>query len=88
MSSIPIIKTFIFIEQLKCSYSSGTGRVWLDDLRCTTSDTRLVSCSQLTIGTTTCSHSEDIAIFCTGMLYEEKIKKNSFNVLLLFRNNR
>ena len=51
-----------------CSFSSGTGQIWLDDLACTSLDTRLVSCNHRAIGTHSCGHSEDIAVFCDSKL--------------------
>lgn len=47
-------------------FSSGTGRIWLDDLQCTASDTRLITCRHRAVGTHSCGHSEDIAVFCRG----------------------
>ena len=49
-----------------CSFSSGTGPIWLDDLQCTASDTKLISCRHRAVGTHSCGHSEDIAVYCTG----------------------
>lgn len=47
-------------------FHSGTGPIWLDDLQCTASDTRLISCSHRAVGTHSCGHSEDIAVYCTN----------------------
>ena len=47
-----------------CRFNSGSGPIWLDDLQCTASDTRLISCSHRAVGTHNCGHSEDIAVYC------------------------
>lgn len=49
-------------------FSSGAGAIWLDDLQCTASDTKLITCTHRAVGTHSCGHSEDIAVFCTGKI--------------------
>jgi hypothetical protein len=55
-----------------CSYSHGTGTIWLDDLQCTTSDLMLSTCSHNGFGNENCGHSEDVAVSCSaiGILYK------------------
>ena len=49
-----------------CSYSQGTGRIWLDNVNCHSSSTRLSDCSHLGWGVLrSCFHSEDIALQCS-----------------------
>lgn len=47
-------------------FNSGSGPIWLDDLQCTISDTRLISCTHRAVGTHSCGHSEDIAVYCNS----------------------
>ena len=47
------------------SGSSGTP-IWLDDVGCTGTESRLLSCSNRGIGTHNCGHSEDVAIYCSS----------------------
>lgn len=49
-------------------FGSGTGLIWLDDVNCRGSETRLTSCSNRGIGVHDCSHSEDVAIYCSSRL--------------------
>ena len=45
-------------------YSQGTGTTWLDELRCTSSDLMLSTCSHNGFGNENCLHSEDVAVIC------------------------
>lgn len=42
----------------------GTGRIWLDELRCTGTETDIFSCPQASIGVHNCEHIEDVSIAC------------------------
>ena len=42
----------------------GSGRIWLDNVECTGSETRLVDCRANPLGTHNCGHSEDAGVMC------------------------
>jgi Scavenger receptor cysteine-rich domain len=44
----------------------GTGEIWMDDVACTGSETRLVDCTFSGFGIHNCSHAEDVGLDCTG----------------------
>ncbi|XP_064388501.1 neurotrypsin-like [Halichondria panicea] len=46
--------------------ASSFTRIWLDDLRCSGSESRLINCPASPIGVEDCNHSEDVALVCTG----------------------
>ena len=46
------------------SYGSGTGRIWLDNLRCRGSETSFADCSRNGWGSHNCGHHEDVSIAC------------------------
>lgn len=62
-------------------YSEASSQVntWLDELRCTSSDTFLLTCSHSGIGNEDCTHAQDVAIscsyssltYCGGMLIDK-----------------
>ena len=43
----------------------GTGQIWLDDVRCVGTETRLIDCAARPLGTNNCAHSEDAGVHCT-----------------------
>ena len=54
------------IMNLYKRFNTGAGQIWLDDLHCTASDTTLLSCRHRDVGTHSCGHYEDIAVFCNS----------------------
>ena len=52
----------IAIAVHQAAFGQGTGPVFLDRLRCTGTESSLLSCSQS--GTPSCSHSRDAGVVC------------------------
>lgn len=52
-------------------YGAGTGSIWLDNVLCAGSETRLIDCTANAIGSHNCGHSEDASVRCVvpGMLF-------------------
>ncbi|XP_023682442.2 uncharacterized protein marco [Paramormyrops kingsleyae] len=44
--------------------AAGSGKIWLDDLNCTGTESSIFDCRATTIGTHNCSHNEDAAVSC------------------------
>ncbi len=55
-------------------FGQGIGGIFLDDVRCTGSETRLVDCPH-DPSTSDCSHFEDASVICTGKIIYEKVEK-------------
>ena len=48
------------------NYGLGTGRIWLDNVRCNGSKRHFSECSHSEWGVHNCGHDEDIAVLCFG----------------------
>ena len=47
-------------------YGQGTGPIWLSRLSCIGNEPKLTDCSQLSVETKNCTHSDDASVFCNG----------------------
>ena len=47
-------------------FGFGTGPIFLDDVECTGKEKKLVDCSHVGVGVHNCSHTEDVAVMCSG----------------------
>lgn len=52
-------------------FTNGVGEIWLDDVRCTGTEDRLIDCPARPIGQHSCQHSEDAGVRCTGSACQE-----------------
>ena len=48
------------------AFGRGDGKIWLDDMKCTGEEERLLDCSASTVEKIDCSHDEDVSIICQG----------------------
>ena len=53
------------------SSGSSSQTIWLDNVECTGSETRLINCIHLGLGVGNCGHSEDIGVQCTQLTGSE-----------------
>ena len=48
------------------AYGPGTGPIWLSRLSCIGDEPNLTDCSQLSVSTKNCTHSDDASVSCSG----------------------
>lgn len=61
------------------TFGIGSGPIYLDDLRCTGTEDRLVSCPQATVGD--CSHVEDVGVRCPQPISKATNNINQIRIL-------
>jgi deleted-in-malignant-brain-tumors protein 1 len=49
------------------SVPDGTGQIWLDDVHCHGTETRLIDCPATSLGVHNCGHPEDAGVSCPRM---------------------
>ena len=47
-------------------FGQGTGPIFLDGIRCTGNEDRLVDCDHNGIGVHSCNHTQDAGVVCQG----------------------
>ena len=47
-------------------FTNGVGQIWLDNVQCHGTETRLVDCPAPPLGTHNCGHVEDAGVRCLG----------------------
>lgn len=48
-------------------FGGGSGGVFLDDVHCSGSESRLIDCRHNGIGVHSCDHTHDVGVKCAGM---------------------
>lgn len=58
---------FTSVRKVYQSFGPGIGRVWLDRVNCRGNESALVKCGNSGWGVTSCRHSEDVGVICSGV---------------------
>ena len=57
---------YIAAAALTSGFTNGAGQIWLDDVRCAGSESRIIDCPARPLGQHNCAHVEDAGVRCTG----------------------
>jgi len=60
---IDVNRTGRYIEH---QYGAGRGQIWLENLRCTGSETSIAECEHNDWGVHNCNHDEDVSVSCSN----------------------
>ncbi|PVD37785.1 hypothetical protein C0Q70_00386 [Pomacea canaliculata] len=52
---------------MQAGFGQGSGKIWMDNLECKGTETRLQDCTSSGFGEHNCWHSEDAGVICTGV---------------------
>ena len=59
-------------------FGAGSGRIWLDDLRCSGNESSLANCPHRGWGVENCLHSEDASVVCSSKFCRPGLFKGHF----------
>ena len=63
---VQLLLNYAAATALNSGFTNGAGEIWLDEVRCLGTESRLVDCPANTLGQHDCGHSEDAGVRCTG----------------------
>jgi len=58
-------------------YGAGSGRIWLDDVRCDGTETDIRNCRHSDWGVHKCTHSDDVSVSCIAGDYHKQFASSS-----------
>ena len=61
----PCITLFVGVEAFsRAMFGEGVGQIWLDNVACSGSESRLIDCPANPLGSHNCGHHEDAGVRC------------------------
>ena len=66
------------LARINSSYGASSGQIWLDDVACTSSNTKLLHCFSSPIGSHSCNHSDEAGVKCEGTTLKQGYCHSNF----------
>ena len=72
ISEMSIVHAYMIITSTgatalsRAAFGQGSGQIWLDNVACTGSESRLIDCSANPLGFHNCGHYEDAGVRCSA----------------------
>ena len=57
-----------FAVAITTGFADGAGQIWLDNVQCVGTETRLIDCPANALGTTSCGHVSDAGVRCSTIM--------------------
>ncbi len=57
---------FVGADAIFTGFTNGVGQIWLDNVQCRGTETRLIDCPRNALGSHNCVHGEDAGVNCPG----------------------
>ena len=64
MPQFSCLVLFIGAVALTTGFTNGAGQIWLDNVQCRGTETRLIDCPRNALGSHNCAHFEDAGVRC------------------------
>uniref|UniRef100_A0A669F3Y9 Soluble scavenger receptor cysteine-rich domain-containing protein SSC5D n=1 Tax=Oreochromis niloticus TaxID=8128 RepID=A0A669F3Y9_ORENI len=77
----------VFSAPTNARFGQGSGPIWLDEVTCTGSESKLSECRHEGFGSHNCAHSEDAGVVCEGKYEHVELKKVKSNFVSVFHNS-
>ncbi len=74
---------YVGVTALTSGFTNGAGVIWLDNVQCRGTETRLIDCPANPLGSHNCVHSEDAGVRCqTCKLQLDQASSNIYYTIL------
>ncbi len=91
-----LANTAVVCRELGCSETSntmraahfgpGSGKIWMDNVRCSGSESTIFKCLKRKMGENNCKHNKDVGVICSGKLIFSRAFVVKFIIIYYIKN--